>query len=47
MLTVLKIWNLFLVSGSGPTGFKGWQRGIDSALASIGFLPKFLGKKAA
>jgi hypothetical protein len=27
MLTVLKIWNLFLVSGSGPTGFKGGQRG--------------------
>jgi hypothetical protein len=28
---LLKIWNLFLVSGSGPTGFKGAQRGMDSA----------------
>jgi hypothetical protein len=28
---LLKIWNLFLVGGSGPTGFKGGQREIDSA----------------
>jgi hypothetical protein len=35
MLTVLKIWYLFLVSGSGPTGLKGGQRGLDSALEHI------------
>jgi hypothetical protein len=27
----LKIWTVFLVGGSGPTGFRGGQRGIKPA----------------
>jgi hypothetical protein len=34
-LAALKIWTLFLVGGSGPTGIRGGPRGIKPALEHI------------